>query len=107
MECTKLGAIAYLQKPFTAEKIKIVLTEYEESSVTENKDYIKIAENEIAKELYINALNTLKRQILIDPTNARIYLLMAKAYKGLGSEENYVKFNNVYEVLKNHSDLPK
>ena len=107
VECTKLGAIAYLQKPFTAEKIKIVLTEYEESSVTENKDYIKIAENEIAKELYINALNTLKRQILIDPTNARIYLLMAKAYKGLGSEENYVKFNNVYEVLKNHSDLPK
>ena len=31
VECTKLGAVTYLQKPFTAEKIRRVLKEINEN----------------------------------------------------------------------------
>lgn len=33
VECTKMGAVAYLQKPFTAEKVKNTLKEIKEEGV--------------------------------------------------------------------------
>ena len=60
IECTKLGAVAYLQKPFTAEKVKSVLDEIFsiddsigalKDSLKHSRELIKEGKNEEAYEI--------------------------------------------------------
>jgi DNA-binding NtrC family response regulator len=104
IECTHLGAVAYLQKPFTADKVRNVLKELYLSSNNGIETYsiensIKQAENAIDKKLFDDAIEVLKRIISIEPTNSYIYLLFSRAYEGIGDIEHAKKFYSMFEVL--------
>lgn len=104
VECTQMGAVAYLQKPFTADKVRAVLSELSNlpcsGMQTADADfYIRQAESAISKGFYDRAIELLKRVISIGPQNANIYLLFSKAYQGMEDTEHAEKFYNMYQVL--------
>jgi two-component system, OmpR family, response regulator len=104
IDCTNMGAIAYLQKPFTAEKIKSVLHELNfllPSGIilTNIEKYILQIEELINQNLYHDALTQSKKAISIDPGNPHIHLLLSKVYKALGNEEYSEKFHKSYQIF--------
>lgn len=79
VECTKLGAVAYLQKPFKIDKIYEVLNtleSYNEDS-TLRKDISKAA-GLIESHNDDEALKLLKKCLSIDPSIGEIYYMLGK-----------------------------
>ena len=104
IDCTNLGAIAYLQKPFTAEKIRSVLQELNLSVSSENtlsniEKYLVQIENLVDHGQFTDALSQLKKAVSLEPANPQIHLLFSKAYKGIGNEEYANKFYQSYQVF--------
>jgi DNA-binding NtrC family response regulator len=98
VECTKLGAVAYLQKPFTAEKIRNTLIEID----TPNKM------NSLPFETYLNsgrtlmnegnlseAFRLLKQALAINPSCGEVYALIALVYEGQGNKEEASRFKKI------------
>lgn len=105
VECTQMGAVAYLQKPFTADKIRSVLNEIFHQPCTDVEEetlesIIKRIEEALAVKDFSYGLELLKKATAIEPANANIFLLFSKAYQGLGDNENARKFQDMYQVLK-------
>lgn len=104
VECTHLGAVAYIQKPFTAEKILSVLrelnpdltSEYHSNSI---EKYISQINSLINQSLFNEAIVLLKKAIPLEPTNADIFLLFSKAYEGLGNTDYAEKFYKSFEIF--------
>jgi two-component system OmpR family response regulator len=95
IECTQMGAVAYLQKPFTADKVKAVLKEYfdETAKNSESLDYsIKTVKDLIDGGEFSQALHLLQTILSKDAANPEIYLLMSKIYGGLGNSDMERKF---------------
>lgn len=105
IECTKLGAVAYLQKPFSPEKIKLVVEDIcnvktdSENKFEDIEKEIAIIESKISNNDYNEALTLLKKAISIDTTNPKIYYLFSKAYEGIGDSENAQKFFYTYKMF--------
>lgn len=99
VECTQMGAVAYLQKPFTADKIKAVLNEFfkeKEECPQDLELSLKHIRRLVDKGSFSEALNLLKGVISKGLDNPEVYLLLSKAYEGLGNEENARKFFQTY-----------
>lgn len=91
IECTRLGAVAYLQKPFTADKVNNLLSELEASLGTNNgtvEEDLKTAKLLIETKELEKALCILKKVLSIDIECGEIYKLIGKVYelKGDASE---------------------
>jgi two-component system, OmpR family, response regulator len=104
IDCTNMGAIAYLQKPFTADKIKSVLQELNFKFSSENNlpnidKYILQIEDLMKQSLFQDALIQLKKVVSIDPANPKIHLLFSKVYKAIGNEEYAEKFYQSYLIF--------
>lgn len=102
VECTKLGAISYLQKPFTSEKVKNVLKETGFSNVNQEKDNVsKFVEIEasLKQDHYTQALELIKEELSKDPLNPKIYKLLSKACLGLGNKNESIAFEELYQKL--------
>lgn len=106
VECTKLGAVTYIQKPFTAEKIKAVLNEL----MDQNEDNPVPSKTEImleqSKDLidsgdFAEAIEMLKAIIAKEINNPEIYFLFSKAYEGMGDKGNADKFYRTYLIFNN------
>lgn len=104
VDCTNLGAVAYVQKPFSAEKIKSVLKELEQHSSIhtnpENISYVELtgkANAFLEQGAYRKALEFSQKALSVELNNPEIYLIISKAYKGLGNEENAARFYRLYE----------
>ncbi|MFU7516502.1 response regulator [Clostridium sp. HCS.1] len=105
IECTKLGALVYLQKPFSTDRINSVLAEIEgkiEDNIKNNQDdnllnQVKLLLND--EENAIEAHKLLKKAIGIDPYNKEIYLLISKVNKILGKEEEAERFEKIYKLF--------
>jgi two-component system OmpR family response regulator len=103
VDCTKLGAITYLQKPFTTDKIKTILDEMmtKEKKPARNMEYqimtIKqlITENNLKK-----ALDTLKVVLSTDPSTPEIYELISIVYGRQGELKKSEIFHNMAEQWK-------
>jgi len=98
IECTKLGAVAYLQKPFTADKVKTVINELiNRSANVENSTELNIKtckdliEDGELSESYI----LLKKQLALDPTNGEVYFLIALIYDKKGNKEEAQRLYNI------------
>jgi DNA-binding NtrC family response regulator len=104
VECTQMGAVAYLQKPFTSDKVRSVLNELSQikcdvcADVNE-KSNIEGIEDHLQKGEYTKAILLLKAAIANEPANAEVYLLFSKAYNGIGDMVNAEKFRNIYSIL--------
>lgn len=94
VECTKLGAIAYLQKPFTADKVRNLLNEIEPIIFKEKTDnnYIELAKDLISKSRLEEGLSILKKALGENIDSAEIYYLIGKIYALKGDEKQSEKF---------------
>lgn len=105
VDCTHMGAVAYIQKPFTADKVRSVLNELCIKPINDiknctGKNYIRQIEKCLNQGEFLLAIDLLKKAISDEPTNEYIYLLFSKAYEGHGNIEYSQKFRNIYETLK-------
>lgn len=94
IDCTKLGAVAYLQKPFTADKINSILEEMSKykDCCTQEEANIQAAEQLIEDGKYDNAYEELKKALSINPSNGRIYYLIGVVYSKKGEDDMARKF---------------
>lgn len=104
VECTQMGAVAYLQKPFTSDKVRSVLNELSQIKCdvcvdVNEKSNIEEIEDHLRKGEYTKAILLLKAAIANEPANAEVYLLFSKAYDGIGDMVNAEKFRNIYSIL--------
>jgi len=94
IECTKLGAVAYLQKPFTADKVKTVINQLMLSSPSIELN-IKICKELIENGKFEEAYLILKKQLAIDPTIGEIYYLIALIHDKKGDKVSADRFYNI------------
>lgn len=88
VECTKLGAVQYIQKPFTANRVKSVLDEV----IKEQNKMKMINKNNILKEL----------NILIDKKEYNKALLeLKKNADKFGEEQLYSLYSKIYDLIGN------
>lgn len=106
IECTKLGAVVYLQKPFSPERINLVLDEIENKDVSNKKEEENINNTlDMVRDL-INlndieeAHNLLKKSIGLDPYNKEIYLLISKVNDLIGNKVEANRFREIYKLFK-------
>ncbi len=105
IECTKLGALVYLQKPFSTDRINSVLAEIEEKmeeNIENNEEDNLLKEAKLLlnnKENAIQAYKILKKAIGFDPYNKEVYLLISKVNKILGNEEEAKRFEKIYKLF--------
>ena len=106
VECTKLGAVTYLQKPFTAEKIKAVLSEL----MNQNEENVLLGKTErllqqsrklINTGAFTDAIEILKAIIAKEIDNPEVYFLISKAYQGMGNKEKSERFYKAYLIFNN------
>lgn len=106
VECTKLGALIYLQKPFSPERINLVLDEIENKkkmgSVDEDIDVLlDEARGLLDKEESTNeTFNLLKKALSINPYYKETYLLISKLNEKIGNEEEMIRFREIYKLFK-------
>lgn len=103
VDCTNMGAVAYVQKPFSADKIKSVLREldsnpmYNEQQINNVEKLISDARKFLEIKAYDKALEFSQKALSVDINKSEIYLIIHKAYEGLGSEENAKRFYQFYK----------
>lgn len=103
VECTKLGANAYLQKPFTADKVKSVLNEiYKVNSniIDVELDPLKVSLDLINNNNIPKALEKLKDYLFEDFTNYKVYYQFGLIYQHEGDVDMSEKFFRISEILK-------
>ena len=102
VDCTQLGAVAYLQKPFTENKIKQVLEEVLhfktekgnlENIITRAEELLKNDHYSVAERLLKNALSTYNME-------PKVYFLLSKAYEGLGKTGEAAKCLEISGLLQ-------
>ncbi|KNY30274.1 response regulator [Pseudobacteroides cellulosolvens] len=105
IDCTNLGAVAYIQKPFSAEKIKAVLKELDNVPLHSEPgdsillNFINDAKVYLDKGIFDKALESLKKAISMDLNNPEIYLLISKSYDGMGDKDNSKRFYQFYKCF--------
>ncbi len=105
VDCTNLGAVAYVQKPFSADKIRTILKEmennpiYRESEKLSTEELFTGAQSSLDKHDYDKALELAKKALSSELNNPEFYLLISKAYEGLGSKENAERFYKFYKLF--------
>lgn len=101
VECTQLGAVAYLQKPFTENKIKQVLAEVIQLKPEPigPDDLLRQAEEQIICGRYGEAETYLKNALPTHHLEPRIYMLFAQVYEGLGQKSEAEKCQSIAKSL--------
>ena len=97
VECTKLGAVAYLQKPFTAEKVRQTLKSISEclSNNESSQLELTVIEELITKGHLNEAYKRLKYFLSLEPACGKIYLLLSKVYEAQGNQEEALRFREI------------
>lgn len=94
VDCTKLGAIAYLQKPFTSEKVRNTLAEIMKSPAEINL-LVKKAKEFMDCGKPDDAFIQLKKALAIDPDYGEIYYWLSKVYALQGNEKESERFAKI------------
>jgi len=103
VECTKLGAIAYLQKPFKVDKVNDILSTLDTSTGNEESlqhlifDSTQLMNNDNDKE----ALKLLHTALSIDPSCGEVYKLIGKIHEKNSEAELAIKFYNTAGIFNN------
>ena len=101
VDCTRLGVVSYIQKPFTAERLRTVL---QDLNISGNDGERGELDEEIAQALSDNDIVRAKSKIgtalAENPDNARLYMLLSRIYAESGNAEYAEKFRKVYEIMK-------
>jgi two-component system, OmpR family, response regulator len=97
VECTKLGAVAYLQKPFTADKIRAVLNEIDSFNTyyDETEKYLDASKEYLRLGRTSEAYNLLKKVLSINPSCSECYKLIGKVHELEGRLDDAKRFYNI------------
>lgn len=102
VECTKLGAVIYLQKPFTTDKVKSVLKEIE-PYIDENSlsidEYIMRAKELMKMGELDDAFDILKKALSINVNSKAVYELLSKVYELRGDNTEAERFKNISNLF--------
>ncbi len=106
VDCTNLGAVAYVQKPFSADKIRSVLKEFDTNYINTDKEIINtesIIDNiksSLNNREYSKALDLSKKALSVELNTPEVYLLIGQAYEGLQDIENSQRFQKIYKLFE-------
>lgn len=105
IECTRMGAVYYLQKPFTSNKVRSVLKELNETDefvimVKEIETAVKLSEEGRFEESY----NILKRCLAKDPENPEIFIAIGKLFEKQGNKAKALKFYGISRILSEKTE---
>ena len=105
VDCIQLGAITYIQKPFTAERILNTMKQFNifpgnDADPEGSAEVWKRIEEDYRDKNYQSTLKSLALLLAQDPTNARIYLYLARCHEALGNTEEAEKFRKAYDVFR-------
>lgn len=92
VECTKLGAVAYLQKPFTADKVKTLLKELSEDIEETAETYLSKGRMQLESGRIDEAYICFKKALSLDPTLSECYELIGRAHELKGDKKQAEKF---------------
>ena len=100
-DCTQLGAITYLQKPFTMDRIHHVLHELH----LDDSPLSPLAEvqQQLDQQAPEKALALLRQALSQEPENGAIYGLLAKTYRQLGNLTLAEKFQKAAALFLEES----
>ena len=103
VECTQLGAVAYLQKPFTENKVKQVLEEVLNFKPQRSNldNILSLAEEQIKNSRYGDAELLLKNSLPVYFMEPHVYYLLSVVYDKLGEKEKSEKCLNISNTLDN------
>ena len=101
VECTKLGAVAYLQKPFTADKVKEVIEQLEELTSIESNSLLCInkAKHLIEEHKLEAASYYLSKAISLSPSEGEIYHLLGLVHEENGNKEDAEKYFKTAKIF--------
>lgn len=108
VDCTKLGAAAYLQKPFSPDRINALLDEIEHSSnniVSSEKEdfsykiYILKAKESLNNGELDEALSNIKLALSINPYEGEIYHLISILNENLNNSKEAKRFYTIYKLF--------
>ena len=101
IECTNLGAVAYLQKPFTAEKIKAVLNEILNACPDNSnlESILRLSEKKMEAKQYLEAEKILKAALVDYSLSPEINRLLSEVSKALEKTPEAEKYLKVYKAL--------
>lgn len=106
VDCTNLGAVAYVQKPFSADKIRSVLKEFDTNYINTDKELINTEsiidsiKTSLNNHEYDKALDMAKKALSIELNTPEVYLLIGQAYEGLDDVENSQRFQKIYKLFE-------
>lgn len=100
IDCTKLGAAYYIQKPFTAKRINTVLQELNILSGGKAKTPVGDVKELISQKKFDGAEKKLKSLLADDPLDAEIYNLLALTSAELDRQEEAGEYRKLYEAIK-------
>ncbi|WML36423.1 response regulator [Clostridium sp. OS1-26] len=99
IDCTRLGAVVYLQKPFTTEKIKSTLKQVENLDENNIENIIVSAQKLISNGELDGAIRLLQKSISINPQCGEAYYLMGDIYRIKGDSEKSRQFFDVAKIF--------
>lgn len=101
VDCTKLGAVEYLLKPFTTDKINALIKKLNNNDDDNEvlKKIIKGVEKLIMLKKYEDSIVLLNKALSIDSTNPKVYKLLAECYDGIGDVTKRDKFLNCFNAF--------
>lgn len=103
VDCTRLGAVAYIQKPFTVNRINTVLDELNiHAGGVAARLGDEIGEL-MKKDRFQEVQNILKNQLASNPLDAEIYHLLSETSEKLGKGDEAEKYRRLYETLRAQS----
>ncbi|ARC84306.1 response regulator [Clostridium argentinense CDC 2741] len=106
VDCTKLGAVAYLQKPFSPDRVNTILDEITENTSSENitnsnlKDvelYLSKAKSLINEKKYDEAFENIKTTLSINPYIKETYYLIGQINE---NTDNSIQAKRFYDIAK-------
>ena len=101
VDCTRLGVVSYLQKPFTAERLRSVLRDLGSSSdKNERSDNKAAAELALLNSDYTRAKKLLSEALAEDPSDGSLYMMLSRVYSEMGDNDNAERFMKVYNIFK-------
>lgn len=103
VETTQMGAITYLQKPFTADRLHTVLSQLELTADESGEPILsplEKARKALSEENFTRAEEILKSALAVEPSNGEIYLMLANTYEGMGRLEEAEKFRTAAQAFR-------
>lgn len=106
VECTNLGSVAYLQKPFSAEKIKSVLNEILKFNSGESslENILNLARSEVESGRAEKAEKILRRAVSDYTLSPEVYQLLSRVCEVRQNRKDALKYRKIFEALTPAAD---